>query len=70
VDDLPRSATVVAAEDDTRLLEIDHALFVYLVGQQPAFALMVLKAMSLRLRSQYGQHAPVAPADRGGREAG
>jgi glyoxylase-like metal-dependent hydrolase (beta-lactamase superfamily II) len=51
VDNLPRSASVVAAENDTRLLEIDHALFVYLVGQQPAFALIVLKAMSHRLRS-------------------
>ena len=62
VDDLPRSATVVAAEENTRLLEIDHALFTYLVGQQPAFALVVLKAMSLRLRTQYEHHAPVGPA--------
>lgn len=51
IDHLPRSASVIAAEDDTELLEIDHALFVYLVGQQPAFALIVLKAMSHRLRS-------------------
>jgi CRP-like cAMP-binding protein len=60
VDDLPRSATVVAAEEDTRILEIDHALFIYLVGQQPTFALMVLKAISLRLRTQYGDAAPGA----------
>lgn len=52
VDNLPRSASIIAAENDTRLLEIDHALFVYLVGQQPAFALIVLKAMSHRLRSR------------------
>ncbi len=51
IDNMPRSATVTVAEDDTRLLEIDHALFVYLVGQQPTFALIVLKAMSHRLRS-------------------
>lgn len=51
VDHLPRSASVIAAQDDTLLLEIDHALFVYLVGQQPAFALIVLKAMSHRLRA-------------------
>jgi glyoxylase-like metal-dependent hydrolase (beta-lactamase superfamily II) len=51
IDNLPRSASVVAVEDNTCLLEIDHALFVYLVGQQPAFALIVLKAMSHRLRS-------------------
>jgi len=60
VDDLPRSATVVAAEEDTRILEIDHALFIYLVGQQPTFALMVLKAISLRLRTQYGVAEAVA----------
>ena len=64
VDDLPRSATVVAAEENTRILEIDHALFIYLVGQQPVFALMVLKAISLRLRTQYEHHAP---ADQMGR---
>jgi glyoxylase-like metal-dependent hydrolase (beta-lactamase superfamily II) len=52
VDHLPRSASVIAAEENTQLLEIDHALFVYLVGQQPAFALIVLKAMSYRLRSR------------------
>ena len=63
VDDLPRSATVVADEEDTRLLEIDHALFIYLVGQQPAFALVVLKAMSLRLRTQYEHHGPVGRTD-------
>lgn len=51
IDHLPRAASVIAAEDNTHLLEIDHALFVYLVGQQPAFALIILKAMSHRLRS-------------------
>ena len=64
VDDLPRSATVVAAEENTRILEIDHALFIYLVGQQPVFALMVLKAISLRLRTQYEHHAPADQTDR------
>jgi CRP-like cAMP-binding protein len=58
VDDLPRSATVVAGEAGASVLEIDHALFIYLVGQQPAFALMVLKAISMRLRSQYELSPP------------
>ena len=62
VDDLPRSATVVAAEENTRILEIDHALFVYLVGQQPTFALMVLKAISLRLRTLYEAHGAAGQA--------
>jgi CRP-like cAMP-binding protein len=52
VDNLPRSATAVAASDDTSVVEIEHSHFVYLVGQQPAFALVVLKALSLRLRTQ------------------
>jgi len=52
VDSLPRSASAVAAGDDTSVVEIDHAQFAYLVGQQPAFALIILKALSLRLRKQ------------------
>lgn len=52
VDSLPRSASAVAAGDDTSVVEIDHAQFAYLVGQQPAFALVILKALSLRLRKQ------------------
>jgi len=52
VDSLPRSASAVAVGDDTSVVEIDHAQFAYLVGQQPAFALIVLKALSLRLRKQ------------------
>jgi CRP-like cAMP-binding protein len=49
VESLPRSATALAAEN-TNLLEIDHALFNYIVTQQPAFALHVLRTMSRRLR--------------------
>ena len=52
VDSLPRSASAVAAGEDTSVVEIDHAQFAYLVGQQPAFALIILKALSLRLRKQ------------------
>jgi CRP-like cAMP-binding protein len=55
VDNLPRSASAVAVEDNTRVLEKDHALFVYLVGQQPAFALIILKALSFRLRKKAAQ---------------
>jgi CRP-like cAMP-binding protein len=52
VDSLPRSASAIAVGDDTSVVEIDHAQFAYLVGQQPAFALVILKALSLRLRKQ------------------
>lgn len=56
VDKLPRSATAIAAEENTQILEIDNALFVYLVGQQPTFALIIQKALSLRLRAQIDDH--------------
>lgn len=52
IDNLPRSATAVSASDETCLLEVDHSLFVYLVGQQPVFALIILKALSMRLRAK------------------
>ncbi|HEY5996895.1 MAG TPA: cyclic nucleotide-binding domain-containing protein [Candidatus Deferrimicrobiaceae bacterium] len=62
VDNLPRSASAVAAADGTSVVEIDHSQFVYLVGQQPAFALIILKALSLRLRGRMGHDgAPAGP---------
>ena len=51
VDRSPRSATAVAGSDGARLLAIDSAHFVYLVSQQPAFALIVLEVMASRLRN-------------------
>lgn len=44
-----RTATAVAAEDETRLMAIDQGRFVYLVSQQPAFALSVMRVLSRRL---------------------
>ena len=35
----------------TRVMRINHARFVYLVSQQPAFALMIMDALSKRLRA-------------------
>ncbi len=46
-----RSASAVAASDDTELAEIDKARFVYLVSQQPAFALTVMRGLARRLRA-------------------
>lgn len=51
VDQAPRSATAVAGAQGAKVLAIDSAHFVYLVGQQPAFALVVLEVMTNRLRS-------------------
>jgi len=51
IDGSARSATAIAASANTRVMRINHARFVYLVSQQPAFALMIMDALSKRLRA-------------------
>src|SRR5690349_3541762 len=51
IDGSSRSATAIAATAGTRVMRINHARFVYLVSQQPAFALMIMDALSKRLRA-------------------
>ena len=51
IDGSSRSATAISAAPNTRVMRINHARFVYLVSQQPAFALMVMDALSKRLRA-------------------
>lgn len=51
IDGSARSATAVAAVSGTKVMRINHARFVYLVSQQPAFALMIMDALSKRLRA-------------------
>lgn len=51
IDGSSRSATAIAARSGTRVMRINHARFVYLVSQQPAFALMIMDALSKRLRT-------------------
>src|SRR3954463_3505359 len=51
IDGSARSATAIAAAPNTKVMRINHARFVYLVSQQPAFALMVRDALSKRLRA-------------------
>ena len=51
IDGSARSATAIASAPDTKVMRINHARFVYLVSQQPAFALMVMDALSKRLRA-------------------
>ena len=51
IDGSSRSATAIAAAARTRVMRINHARFVYLVSQQPAFALMIMDALSKRLRA-------------------
>ena len=51
IDGSARSATAISPAPKTRVMRINHARFVYLVSQQPAFALMVMDALSKRLRA-------------------
>ena len=51
IDGSSRSASAIAASPNTRVMRINHARFVYLVSQQPAFALMIMDALSKRLRA-------------------
>ena len=51
IDGSSRSASAIAATPNTRVMRINHARFVYLVSQQPAFALMIMDALSKRLRA-------------------
>jgi CRP/FNR family cyclic AMP-dependent transcriptional regulator len=50
VDDAPRSATASAASDDTQLITIDRARFLFMVRQQPEFALSLMHTLCQRLR--------------------
>lgn len=51
VDKSLRTASATAGQQGAKVLAIDNAHFVYLVSQQPAFALIVLEVMASRLRS-------------------
>lgn len=51
IDGSARSATAIASAPNTKVMRVNHARFVYLVSQQPAFALMVMDALSKRLRA-------------------
>jgi CRP/FNR family cyclic AMP-dependent transcriptional regulator len=51
VDDSPRSATASAVEDGTELIVMDRARFLFMVRQQPEFALSLMHTLCQRLRS-------------------
>lgn len=53
VDSSNRTATAIAAEDDTRLITLDQDKFLYLVGQQPAFALTIMHELCRRIRDRW-----------------
>lgn len=51
IDDVPRSATVVA-KTDCRLVPVDRKRFEYMVQETPYFALAVMKVLADRLRAK------------------
>jgi len=50
VDDCHRSATALALEGNTQLIALDKTKFLYMVQQQPQFALSVMHTLCERLR--------------------
>ncbi len=50
VDDSPRSTSASAVEDDTELIVVDRARFLFMVRQQPEFALSLMHTLCQRLR--------------------
>lgn len=50
VDDSPRSATASAVEGDTELIVMDRPRFLFMVRQQPEFALSLMHTLCRRLR--------------------
>src|SRR5260370_38759969 len=60
IDSPSRSATAIAATAHTKVMRINPARFVYLVTQQPAFALTIMDAPSKRARASNAFTFPTA----------
>jgi len=63
VDDCERSATASALDDDTQLIALDKAKFLYTVQQQPSFALSIMHTLCQRLRRLNEQLSSKGDAD-------
>jgi CRP-like cAMP-binding protein len=58
VDDSPRSATASAVEDGTELIVMDRARFLFMVRQQPEFALSLMHTLCKRIRDMDKRLSP------------
>lgn len=57
---IPRSASAIALDQDTTVMAVDKARFLYLVSQHPGFAILVLETLGRWLRDKSnGATAPV-----------
>jgi CRP-like cAMP-binding protein len=57
IDNEPRSATVTALDDDTKLINLDRARFMYLLRHEPEFALIVMEILCQRIREKNAQYS-------------
>lgn len=57
VDAAPRSATAVAEEDETQLVVLNQTSFLYLVSQQPPFALYIMQGLCKRLKERWALYS-------------
>jgi CRP/FNR family cyclic AMP-dependent transcriptional regulator len=55
LDDCVRSATAAALEENTQLLAIDRGRFLFMVRQQPEFALSLMHVLCQRIRDLNGR---------------
>lgn len=53
IDTGPRSATAIAEDEGTTLVVLDQTKFLYLVSQQPPFALTVMHTLCQRIRERW-----------------
>jgi len=60
VDDAPRSATAIAEEDNTKLVVLDQSRFLYLVSQQPPFALTIMHGLCQRIRDRWDLYSKLS----------
>ncbi|NPA24890.1 MAG: cyclic nucleotide-binding domain-containing protein [Deltaproteobacteria bacterium] len=51
VDRAPRTARATAAQNRTRLIVVNQPRFIYLVSQQPVFALTIMQVLCQRIHS-------------------
>lgn len=70
LENAPRSASARAGDDGARLMVIDQAKFVYLVSQQPVFALDVMQVLCQRIRRLESARDAAEAAARGSGEPG
>jgi len=60
VDNAPRSATAIAEEDNTKLVVLDQSRFLYLVSQQPPFALTIMHGLCQRIRDRWDLYSKLS----------